>query len=632
MVGAPRIPTESFFDNPVAASASISPDGRRIAYLAPKHDRMNVWVRGIDDADAVCVTHDDNRGIRRYMWTDDPRWLIYAQDRDGDENWHLYRVDLDDPEAAAVDLTPFPGAMVLGFTQPGGLPGTLYATMNHRDPMRFDVHRIDIATGEVVVVAENPGDVAVWFWGRNGELFALVSPPEGGMQILAWDEGARQGRLVTSHAGADVPLGIAPIQVTPDGSGIWTGSYRDSDQIQLVRVDVETGEETLVHCHPQLDMDPRSAVSADSPSALIVSRRSGELLAIRYLGERQEIQVLDAGFAEVLDGISALSAGDLKSISSDLDERRWVVSFTHDTDPDATYLYDHETGRSELLFRPFPHLDPAALAPMGPVTVESRDGWPLQCYLTTPVGVEATQLPLVLMVHGGPWNRDGWGYDSRVQFLANRGYAVLQVNMRGSLGFGRGFMHAAIGEFAGAMHDDLIDAVDWAVERGIADPERVGIFGGSYGGYAALVGITFTPDVFAAAVDYCGISNLVSFMRTLPGYTRNLTANNWMLYVGDPDDPDQARDMLSRSPISRVDQVVTPLMVVQGANDVRVVQAESDNMVEALRARGVHVEYMVKENEGHGFQNPENVIDMLNGMQTFFDRHLGAMTRKAAHD
>ena len=259
---------------------------------------------------------------------------------------------------------------------------------------------------------------------------------------------------------------------------------------------------------------------------------------------------------------------------------------------------------------------------MLPMTIPSRDGLDLHSYLTLPVGVEPKNLPLVLTVHGGPWARDGWMYAPAVQLLANRGYAVLQVNFRGSSGYGKAFQKAAIGEFAGKMHDDLIDGVNWAVDQGYADPERVAIFGGSYGGYATLVGVTFTPDVFAAAIDYVGISDLSNFMRTLPEIARPHLANNWHLYVGNPDDPDQLADMLARSPITKLEQITTPLLVIQGANDVRVVQAESDNLVEGLSARGVEVEYMVKQDEGHGFVNPDNTIDMWNAVDRFLDKHL----------
>jgi dipeptidyl aminopeptidase/acylaminoacyl peptidase len=389
-----------------------------------------------------------------------------------------------------------------------------------------------------------------------------------------------------------------------------------------VRVDVATGTETEVDSHPTLELGAQLML----PAPMILSSRTGELIGARYYGERQVIHALDPEFAEVLGDVTALSDGDLATISADDNGRRWVVSFTHDRDPWATYLYDRSTGEHRLLFRPYPHLDPEALAPMRPVTIESRDGLDLHGYLTLPVGTEQTNLPLVLLVHGGPWARDCWGYQPDVQLLANRGYAVLQVNFRGSTGYGKAFVQAAIGEFAGKMHDDLIDAVDWAVQRGIADRDRVAIFGGSYGGYAALVGVTFTPDVFAAAIDYVGISSLPNFMRTLPNIARPFLANNWHRYVGDPSDPAQEADMLARSPITKVDAIRTPLLIVQGANDSRVVQAESDNMVAALRAHGVQVEYLVKDDEGHGFLNPDNQMDLYHAVERFLAQHLPAET------
>jgi dipeptidyl aminopeptidase/acylaminoacyl peptidase len=403
---------------------------------------------------------------------------------------------------------------------------------------------------------------------------------------------------------------------------LWLGSNRGTDRTRLVRLDVATGDETDVDSHPTLDLGGQLGL----PSPLILATRTGELLGVRYYAERQVIQAIDPDFAAVLEHLTKLSDGDLAGLSSDDSRQRWVASFIHDREPGLTYYYDHSTGESRLLFRPYPHLDPEALAPMQPVTITARDGLELHSYLTLPVGIEPAGLPLVLLVHGGPWARDSWSFQPDVQLLANRGYAVLQVNFRGSTGYGKAFVKAAIGEFAGKMHDDLVDAVGWAVEQGHADSDRVAIFGGSYGGYAALVGVTFTPDLFAAAIDYVGISSLANFMRTLPAIARPHLANNWHLFVGDPDDPEQEADMLARSPITKVDEIRTPLLVIQGANDSRVVQAESDNLVEALRARGVEVEYMVKDDEGHGFANPENRLDLYRAMERFFAKHLGGQS------
>lgn len=614
------ITVEEFFDPPVRASASISPDGTKIAYLAPRKNRLNVWVQTLDDdnnAAARCVTYDETRSVTGFLWVDDPRWLLYVQDSGGDENWHLYRVDLDSPDTPALDLTPYPGVRLLGLEQPHGRPGKLFVQLNHRRIDQIDLYELDVASGELTMLAENPGNVMSWFCGPHHEVFTQSLTPEGDIEFSRYESGALESLVV--YNGADYPVGMHPTQMTPDGTGLWMGSSRDTDRTRLVRLDLATGEESVVDSHPSFDL---SAALGLAP-ALIRQRKTGELLAVRYLGERQDIRVLDPDFAPVLEKLQELSDGDLAEISCDENGNRWVVSFTHHRDPGVTYFYDHEKGESRQLFRPYPHLDPATLAPMTPVTITSRDGLSLHSYLTLPVGVEPAGLPLVLVVHGGPWHRDSWGFDPSVQLLANRGYAVLQVNFRGSTGYGKAFTKAAIGEFAGKMHDDLIDAVDWAVKQGYADPSRVAIFGGSYGGYSALVGVAFTPDVFAAAIDYVGISNLANFMRTLPAFVRPNLTNNWYRYVGDPAVPEQEADMLARSPISRVDQIRTPLLVVQGANDVRVVQAESDNIVAALKARGVEVEYMVKEDEGHGFLNPENQIDLFLATERFLAQHLG---------
>ncbi|MCV7154955.1 S9 family peptidase [Mycolicibacterium pyrenivorans] len=614
------ISVEDFFNPPTRAAATICPDGTKIAFLAPWKDRLNVWVQSLEDSDEPrCVTADDNRSVLHFEWTDDPRWLIYLQDTQGDENWHIHRVDLDDPDAAAVNLTPFPGAMAAPLREVRN--GTTTVMLNNRDATQFDVHELDIVTGELTLIAENPGRVYTWMSSDKGDLFATSLTPGGDLELSRWDGAALHP--ITRFDGTDYPMGIHPMVVTPEGTGLWMGSYRGSDHTRLVRVDLTTGEETEVDSHPEFDLDPRAIVSPAIPAPLIQDRRTSELLGVRYFGERQVIRALDPQFRDILANLEKLSDGDIGRLSSDRTGRRWVVGFNHDRDPGATYLYDHGTGESRLLFRPLPHLDPAQLAAMQPVTITARDGWPLHSYLTPPVGVEPQGLPLVLVVHGGPWYRDSWGFDAGVQMLANRGYAVLQVNFRGSMGFGKAFLSAAKGEFAGKMHNDLIDGVTWAVEQGYADRDRVGILGGSYGGYAALVGVTFTPDVFAAAVDYVGISDLANFMRTLPAIARPHLANNWHAYVGDPDDPEQLADMLARSPITKVDQIRTPLLVIQGANDVRVVQAESDDLVNALRDRGVEVDYLIQTDEGHGAVNPENVIEMWEAISRFLAEQLG---------
>jgi dipeptidyl aminopeptidase/acylaminoacyl peptidase len=618
------IAVEDFLRPPERSGASISPDGRRIAFLGPWKNRLNVWIEDLDGgAEPWCVTADETRTVQDYRWTEDPRWMLYLQDDGVDENWHVFRADLDDPDAAAVDLTPIAGVRVLRLELPPEWPGTAVVEITGRGTTETELCELDIASGRLTVLSGDLAGVTGRHYVGDGSLLVERLTDRGDLEILQTVPGSGDLRLVTTLDGADYPLGVFPFVVTPDGSGVWVGSNRGTDRTRLVRIDLATGEETEVDSHPVFDLDTRAPVLTGLPSPLIRHRWTGELLGARYLGERQVVHALDPQFAEVLANLEALSDGDVGAVSSDGEGRRWVVSFSHDRDPGVTWLYDHATGESRMLFRPYEHLDPALLASVTPVTITARDGLALPSYLTLPLGVEPAGLPMVLLVHGGPWARDAWGFDRAVQILANRGYAVLQVNFRGSTGFGKAHMQAAIGELAGKMHDDLIAAVDWAVEQGYADPDRVGIVGGSYGGYAALVGVAFTPDRFAAAVEFAGISDLVTFLRTVPEFTKPSLGPNWFRYAGDPADPAQEADLLARSPISRVEKIRTPLMVVQGAEDTRVVKAESDRIVEALRARGVDVDYLVFDDEGHFFVNPQNLVTMFRSAERFLAEHLG---------
>ncbi|WP_431887600.1 S9 family peptidase [Nocardiopsis alba] len=622
-----RIEIEELFADPSFANPKISPDGTRMAYLAPEHGRRNVWVRGIDqDHDqARCVTHDDRRGITTYLWSDDPRWLLYLQDTDGNEDWHLYRVDLDDPDAPTVDLTPLPeGSRVFGAEELPSHPGHVLVTMNRR-PMSLDLFRVEVATGEITLHHEQAGPTENVLLDHDGRpAFASHLEEDGTLEFSAIDPDTGDHKSLIRLGGAEYPLGVHPQLVTPDGSGLVIGTYHESDHLRLVRIDRETGETTVLAALEDQSLDIMGTmVPGVLPPTVYTHRRTGEILAARFVGPRPHIEVLDDDFAEVYAKLSTLSDGVLGTLSSDDTGRHWIATFVHDRDPAVAWYYDHETGQSRRLFRPYPHLDPADLAPMEAVEFPARDGLPLHGLLTLPVGVAPERLPLVLLVHGGPWMHDTWGYNPQAQLLANRGHAVLQVNFRGSTGYGRRHTTAAIGQFAGAMHDDLLDAVDWAVAQGYADPDRIGIMGGSYGGYAALVGVTFTPDRFAAAVDIVGIADLASFMRNLPPFSRPYLMTSWYAYVGDPDIPEQEVDMLERSPISRVDKITTPLLVAHGANDVRVMQGESDKIVASLEERGVPVEYLLAEDEGHGFANPENEIRLQEAILRHFEEHLG---------
>ena len=621
-----RIEVEEFFRDPASAHPSISPDGTRIAYLAPAQGRRNVWVRGLDQehADAVCVTHDTRRGITSYYWPDDSRWLLYLQDTDGNEDWHLYRVDLDAPDQAATDLTPLPpGSRVFGADPLPSHPGSMLVAMNER-PIAIDLFRIDVATGETTLHHEQVDPTEIVLLDQSGApAFSSRVLPDGTLEIYAVDRTSGERRRLRALGGVEYPVGVQPQLVTPDGAGLLIGAYTDSDDLRLLRLDHDSGAETVVAAVEGHSLDILGTMAPGVlPPTVFTSRRTGEVIAARFVDDKPRIEVLEEGFAEIYAELAALSDGVLGTLSSDAAERRWIATFVHDRDPAVTWLYDHSTGESRVLFRPYPHLDAGDLATMHPMTFDARDGLPLHGFLTLPTTTAAGPPPLVLLVHGGPWQHDTWGYHPQVQLLANRGYAVLQVNFRGSTGYGRTHTTAAVGEFARAMHSDLIDAADWAVAHGHADPDRIGIMGASYGGYAALVATALAPDYFAAAVDHVGVSDLASFLRNLPPFTKPYNVNSWYAYLGDPDDPAAEADMLSRSPITMVDQMTTPLLVAQGANDARVVQTESDSIVAPLRERGVPVEYLLATDEGHGFDNVENQIRLHRAIERHLGQHL----------
>jgi dipeptidyl aminopeptidase/acylaminoacyl peptidase len=474
------VTAEELFAPPEYARPTISPDGRRLAFLAPWGTRLNVWVLRIgecaevDLSGARRVTADSHRAVLDYCWSDDPRYLLYLQDTDGDENRHLFRVDLDEPDSEAVDLTPYPGARVWRLHRVAGFAGSAVVDLNHRAAAQVDLCEIEVATGELTVLAEGNGDGVGWIATGAREVFDLAVSEAGWELRQRLPDGGL--RAVTTFPGDDQPLGPAPWAATPDGRGLWFGSYRGGDRLRLAFLDLATGEETEVDSHPTHDLDTQSQVAPLKPSTLITDRGTGELIGVRYSRERQVIRPLTDRFARVLAALEALSDGDLGTVSSDEVGRYWVASFNHDRDP-SSWLYDHVTGAARLLFRPLGRVDPGRLAPMVPVSVTARDGLEIPSYLTLPVGHdpdEHTPPPMVLMPHGGPWTRDAWGLDIFVQYFATRGYAVLQPNFRGSTGFGRAHMQAAIGEFAGAMHDDLIDAVEWAATPRVRRPRPSG--------------------------------------------------------------------------------------------------------------------------------------------------------------
>ena len=606
---APLIPVEDFFRNPERALTRLSPDGTRLSWLAPEEGVLNVWVAPRAGGPARCVTRDRERGIRSYFWSRDGRWILFVRDVGGDENFHVLAVD-PEGDGRERDLTPLAGVRAGIVAVPRADPRHIIVSLNRRDPTVFDAHRLNLANGRLTMVARNPGRVTSWAADREGRVRAgRAQTEDGDYELMVRDDETSPWRVLARFDNED---GGHPYAFTASGDALYVGSARDNDLIRLVEISLADGRERVIDEDTEADL-----------GGPVISDRTGELLGAAYLRDRLVMHTFDERFGRDWERLAELHGGDPRISGQDAAEDTWIVSFDHDRDPGATYLVERGGGEARFLHRPRPWLRPERLAEMTPVTITSRDGLRLNSYLTLPVGVAPENLPAVLFVHGGPWARDAWGYDAQAQFLANRGYAVLQVNFRGSTGFGKSFAHAAEHEFAGKMHDDLIDGVEWLVAEGIAARERIGIYGGSYGGYAALVGVTFTPDVFAAAVSYVGPSSLVTILRSVPDYWRPLLKGTWHRYVGDPDDPAQIPDLEARSPLNYVDRIVTPLLIVQGANDPRVKQQESDQIVSALRERGVDVEYILKENEGHGFVVPENRIELYRAMERFFAKHLG---------
>lgn len=624
MSGSLPLSVETLFATPQFSRAQISPDGTRIAYLSSWMGRLNIFVRGVDEADREPhrLTADTHRNIETFCWAPDSTRVLYLQDTDGDENWHLHRVSIADNEPRPVNLTPLPGARVMEFGFSPGDPKTIFLQLNARNPALIDFYRLDIETGNLQMLVENPGRFVRWLAIPGGEPHALMVNADNDYELARYEDG--QFIPIATFDGNDNPLGPMPCVPAPDGKSLWIGSNCGTDRTRLARLDLSTGHESEVDSHPLFDLDtPRPEADSRFPPSLIVNPVTGALLGARYLGERQVIHALDADFASVLAKLETVSSAELGYISCDAQGARWVVEFTHDREPGVTWFHDRQTGKTEMLGRRQPGLDPALLAPVRPVIVSSRDGLRIPCHLTLPQHKAHRDLPTVLLVHGGPWYRDSACYDPEVQFLASRGYAVLQVNFRGSTGYGKAFMQAAKGEFAGRMHDDLIDALDWAIEAGFTDPDRVAIYGCSYGGYAALVGASFTPERFAAAISYSGMSDLRGLAEGAVSFIREALVNTYIAYMGDPQVAAENADMLARSPISRLDHILCPLLVIHGAQDVRVRLGQAQSVVDSLRARGNEVEFLLNEKEGHWFINQDSNQALYRTIEAFLARHIG---------
>ena len=602
----PLIPREVLFGNPEKARPLLSPDGERLAYLAPRDGVLNVWVGPVGGDDFEPVTEDTRRGIRVYFWAEDNRHIVYLQDEGGDENWRVHAVDASTKEDR--DLTPFENVQAQIVDTNRRFPDTLLVALNRENPELHDVYRLTLSTGELDLAAKNPGNVVGWVVDAQFRVrVAMAATPEGGFDLLLRDAEDAGWRKLLGWDKEDA-LSSSPVGFTGDGGKMYLLDSRGANASRLVLLDLESGNsETLVE-------DPRYDVGR-----VMMHPETHEAQAAAVERARTDWVVLDDDIREDFEVIEGMNRGDFGVASRDRADENWLVAFTADDGGASYYAYDRKSKQGEHLFDARPDLSEYHLARMEPVSFTSRDGLTIEGYLTLP-GSSTGPMPMVLNVHGGPWVRDGWGYDPEAQWLANRGYASLQVNYRGSTGYGKKFLNAGNKEWGGRMHDDLVDAVEWAVKEGVADPERVAIYGGSYGGYAALVGATFTPYLFRCAVDIVGPSSLITLITSIPPYWKPLVST-FHERVGNPDTEEEF--LKSRSPLFFVDRIRIPMLIAQGANDPRVKQAESEQIVAPMKEKGIDYEYLLFEDEGHGFARPENRLKFYAAAERFLAKHLG---------
>ncbi len=602
---APKIPLQHFFKNPEKTGFKISPNGAYISYLAPYENRLNIFVQKVGDDKAKCITRETDRSIAGYFWAND-NCLLYAKDNKGDENFHLFSVDIEGKEVK--DLTPFPDAKVMIVDELEDNETELLIQLNKRNPQIFDVYRLNIETGEMIMVAENPGNISAWHTDHEGKIRAATATDGVNASILYRENEGQPFKVICT---TNFKESLSPIMFTFDNQYVYAVSNIGRDKSAIVIYDIVNNKEIKeVFSHPDVDV-----------GGIIHSRKRKVLTGVHYTTHKIELSFFDEISQKRYERLVELLGKELEIFiaSSNKNEDIFLVRTINDRSMGSYYLYDSKTDTLTKLTDVSPWLNQSELAEMKPITYEARDGLKIQGYLTLPKGVEAKNLPVVVNPHGGPWARDTWMFNPEVQFLANRGYAVLQMNFRGSTGYGRKFWECSFKQWGRAMQDDITDGVQWLIKQGIADPERIAIYGGSYGGYATLAGVTFTPDLYACAIDYVGVSNLFTFLDSIPPYWKPYIE---MMYemVGHPEKDKELLE--ASSPVFHVDQIKAPLFVAQGAMDPRVKKSESDQIVAALQKRDVAVQYLVKDNEGHGFHNQENKFEFYQAMEDFLDRHL----------
>ena len=605
---AKQYPLRDFFKNPEQGYFRLSPDGKTLGFMQPYESRMNIFVQPIDKAGSKegvkRITAETARDISNYFFKG-PQHVLYTKDFGGDENFHVVMADI--ATGKVQDLTPHEGTQASILDALPDDDDHILVTHNKRDKRVFDVYRINIKTGAETLVAQNPGNITAWNTDHAGKVRAAGATDGVNKTLLYRETEAEPFKpLLTTNFREAVDI----VGWTPDSKLMYVASNRGRDKAALFEFDPKTAKEgKLIYENPNVDVD-----------SLGWSRARKVITQTKVNFEKAEPVFFDKESERVYKALKAKLPGYQIGVQSmTKDENLLIVAASNDRTPGTRYVYDVKADKLTKLAEINPAIAEADMAEVKPISYTARDGLTIRGYLTLPKGVPAKNLPVIVNPHGGPWYRDSWGYNGEIQFLANRGYAVLQMNFRGSVGYGRKFWEASFKQWGLAMQDDITDGVNWLIKEGIADPKRIAIYGASYGGYATLIGVTKTPDLYAAAVDYVGVSNMFTFMKSIPPYWKPFLEMMTEM-VGDAE-KDKAQ-LTATSPALNADRIKTPLFVAQGAKDPRVVKAESDQMVEALKQRGVAVEYMVKDNEGHGFRLQENQFEFYDAMEKFLGKHL----------
>ncbi len=601
----PLIPMQDFFRNPEKSSFKISPNGEHIAYMKPWKARMNVFVMDMNTKKEVRLTSSQERGIYWFAWLNNNR-IGYIKDEGGNENMHFYAVNID--MSNEIDLTPFENVQARIIDDLEDDPNHIIMGLNKRNPQIHDPYRINVNDGKMDMIAENPGNISEWMTDHDGKLRMAITSDGVNTSLLYRDKESDGFKPILT---TDFKVSVAPLFFTFDNKNLYVASNRGRDKTAIFEFDLNKSKEgKLIFEHDEVDV-----------SGLMFSRKRKVLTGVSYTVAKNEMVFFDTlreGLQQKLE--EKLPGYEVGITSFSEDETKAVVVTYSDKSRGTYYYYDLDKNKLIELGQVSPWLNEEDMCEMKPIHYKSRDGLIINGYLTLPNGTNGKNLPVVVNPHGGPWHRDSWGYNSEVQFLANRGFAVFQMNFRGSTGYGREFWEKSFKQWGKSMQDDISDGVNWLIDEGIANPDRIAIYGASYGGYATLAGLAFTPDLYACGVDYVGVSSLFTFMESMPPY--------WELYrsmmyemVGHPEKDKEL--LASASPLLHIDKIKAPLFIAQGANDPRVVKAESDQIVEALKNAGIDVPYMVKDNEGHGFYNEENQFDFYREMEKFLTKYIG---------